>query len=101
MVDQVPAPAGGASASAAATNFSLSQTTTVALGSGSGLVLAEYLVKPVWPPPPAVLAILVAMLAPAVHLIGRGIMRGLAKWAGEQPAPAPAGAPATLTGEPT
>lgn len=74
MADQAKdAPAGG----------SVQQTTNVALPMGIGLVVLQYLVHPVWPPPETILTIAATATAPAAHLIGRAIYRKLASWAGD------------------
>ena len=59
-------------------------TTTAVSGSvGIGVVIANYLVHPLWPPPEDVITIVVAACSAPAHLIGRAIYRKLTHWAGE------------------
>lgn len=71
------------------TGGSVMTTGTVSLSTGGGLIVAQWLVHPVWPPPDAVLTLVVAALAPFAHLVGRAIYRKLSTWAEEEPAPPP------------
>ena len=49
-------------------------TGMVAVGTGAGLIILQYLVHPVWPPPEPVLTIAATGLAPAAHLLGKALM---------------------------
>jgi len=62
---------------------SVTMTAAVSLPVASGIVLMAWAVKPVWPPPPEVQAIVVGVLAPIGHLVYRAIYRKLTGWAGE------------------
>jgi hypothetical protein len=64
-----PAPIGG----------SVANTAAVAVPTGAALIVLQYLVHPVWPPPDAVLTIVATALVPAVHLIGKAVMTRLTR----------------------
>lgn len=54
------------------------QTTSLAAAGTSGaLIVAQWLVAPEWPPPLPVLTVLVGVLTPVVHLIGRALFKRL------------------------
>ena len=60
-------------------------TTMVAMGGSSAFIVAMWLVHPSWPPSPDVVVVVLGWVAPAAHLIGRGIYRRIEKWSGEAP----------------
>ena len=62
---------------------SISQTAAVALPVTGGAVLLNWLVAPSWPPPSDVMLVVIGLLSPPAHLIGRAIYHKLAGWAGE------------------
>lgn len=62
---------------------SVQATTNVAVPLTSGLAIATWLVQPVWPPPESVLILIVGLLSPLGHLVGRAIYRKIAALAGE------------------
>lgn len=62
---------------------SLQNTATIGMSAGGGMAVAIWLCKPSWPPPDAVLALLVGYALPVIHLAGRGVYRRIAKWSGE------------------
>lgn len=50
------------------------QTTTLAgAGTSAGVIMVEYLVAPVWPPPLSVITVVVAGLAPVALILGHAI----------------------------
>lgn len=66
---------------------SVQQTTNVAIPLTSGLAIAMWAVAPTWPPPESVLVLVVGMLSPIAHLVGRAVYNRVAVWAGEPPLP--------------
>lgn len=63
--------------------MSIQQTATIGMSAGGGIACAIWLCSPTWPPPDAVLSLLVGYSLPVIHLIGRGIYRRVARWSGE------------------
>lgn len=59
-------------------------TTMAAMGGSTAVVVAMWAVHPGWPPPMDVVVVVLGWIAPALHLIGRGIYRRIEKWSGEQ-----------------
>ena len=107
MADAAPAAPVPAQAPAAPKPSHLVQNVAMGtLSTTSALVILEWVVQPTWPPPVAVLTVAAGLMTPVVHVAGRGVMRKLAKWAGNggddegaEPsqnghAPAPAAPPA-------
>lgn len=82
---------------------SVATTTAIALPTGAGLIVLQYLVQPVWPPPSPVLTIVATALVPVAHLIGKAFMGRLTRAAAEldepEAAPAPVPIPAAVVVE--
>jgi|SRR5215469_1008159 len=56
------------------TGGSVATTAAVAVPTGAALIVLQYLVHPVWPPPDAVLTIAATALVPVAHMMGKAIM---------------------------
>lgn len=74
---------------------SIQHTAIASAAAGTALILLQYAVHPVWPPPESVLTIFAMSVIPPSHLIGRALWRLLTKWAGPEDAalPMPAAPP--------
>lgn len=68
---------------------SVQATSLVAMPMSAGLIVLQYLVHPVWPPPDSILTIAVGFLAPMTHLVGRALYRKILAWAGPDDTPTP------------
>jgi len=79
--------------------WSVQNTTSVALPTTAGVIVLQWLVHPVWPPPTDVLTIACGAFAPIAHLVGRGIYAKVNKWLGAPP-PEPEAAPPAAAAPP-